>query len=61
MAAVRKLPKLIEPNPVDGSHPTAGKKPSLQQKLVQQLPSAFSFTWLQLFLVPPVISLVNCA
>jgi hypothetical protein len=24
IAAMRKLPKLIEPNPVDGSHPTAG-------------------------------------
>jgi hypothetical protein len=24
IAAVRKVSKLIEPNPVDGSHPTAG-------------------------------------
>ena len=33
MVAARKASKLIEPNPVDGSHPTAGKKPSLQHLL----------------------------
>jgi hypothetical protein len=60
IVAVRKLSKLIEPNPVDGSHPTAGKKPSLQH-LLNKLPSFLFFSWLQLFLVPPVISLVNCA
>jgi hypothetical protein len=59
MAAVRKLPKLIEPNPVEGSHPTAGKKPSLQH-LLEKVPDLY-FTWLQPFLVPPVISFANCA
>jgi hypothetical protein len=60
IADVRKVSKLIEPNPVDGSHPTAGKKPSLQH-LLYILPLDLIFNWLQLFLVPPVISLVNCA
>ena len=59
MVAARKASKLIEPNPVDGSHPTAGKKPSLQH-LLYTLPSALTLSSLQLFLVPPVISLVNC-
>ena len=54
MVAARKASKLMEPNPVDGSHPTAGKKPSWQH-LLYTLSSALSFSLLQLFLVPPVL------
>ena len=60
IAAVRKVSKLMEPNPVDGSHPTAGKKPSLQH-LLYKLPFGLTFSRLQPFFVPPVISLANCA
>ena len=60
IADVRKASKLIEPNPVDESHPIAGKKPSLQH-LLYILPLDLTFNWLQPFLVPPVMSLVNCA